>query len=52
MHLADLVGKTGIEENTFRSGGFTGIDVSHDTDVAGIFKIVVFCHFSLKRIKI
>ena len=45
MHLADLVGKTGIEEDTLRSSGFSGIDVSHDADVSCEFKLVVFSHF-------
>ena len=41
VHLADLVGQAGVEEDTLRSGGFTGIDVGHDADVAGIFKLFV-----------
>ena len=41
MHLTDFVSKTGIEKNTLRRGSLTGIDVSHDTDVARIFKLFV-----------
>ncbi len=35
VNLTDLVSKTCIEEDTLRSGGFSGIDVSHDADIAG-----------------
>ncbi len=35
MHLADLVGKTGIEEDTLGRCGLAGIDVGHDADVSG-----------------
>ena len=34
MHLTDFVGQTRIKQNTFRGCGFSGIDVSHDTDIA------------------
>ena len=35
-----------IEEYTLRCGGFAGVDVGHDADVAGILeKFVGFCHF-------
>ena len=37
MHLTDLVGKTGIEKDTLGSSGLTGIDVSHNADIARIF---------------
>ena len=33
MHLTYLVCLTGVEENTLRRCGLSGIDVSHDTDV-------------------
>ena len=36
MHLTDLVCFTRIEKDTFGSGCFTGIDVSHDTDISRI----------------
>ena len=36
VHLADLVRFTRVEKNSFRGGRFTGIDVSHDTDIASI----------------
>ena len=45
MHLADTVGLACIKKDAFGSCGFSGIDVSHDTDIAGKSKIVVFCHF-------
>ncbi|CDJ79006.1 Hypothetical protein SMB2099_4392 [Serratia marcescens SMB2099] len=34
MNFTDFVVYTGVEQNTFGSGGFTGVDVSTDTDVA------------------
>ena len=33
VNLADLVGLTGVEKDTLGGSGFTGIDVSHDTDI-------------------
>jgi len=45
MNLTDFMSQTGIEKNTFGSSGFTGIDVSHDTDITGKLKFVVFSHF-------
>ena len=33
VHFTNFVSFTGVEEDTFGSGGFTGIDVRHDTDV-------------------
>ena len=45
MHLSDLVDLSGVIKDTLRSGCLTGIDVSHDTDVPGEFKIS-FCHSS------
>jgi hypothetical protein len=37
------VSTTGIEKNPFRSGRLPGIDVSHDSDVSGIFQVGVHC---------
>jgi hypothetical protein len=34
MDFADLVGDPGVEQDPFRGGGLTGIDVRHDADVA------------------
>src|SRR2546427_7403537 len=34
VHFAQLVGHTGIEQDTFRGGGFACVDVGGDTDVA------------------
>ena len=34
VHFTDFVSQTGIEQNTFRSSCFAGIDVSHDADIA------------------
>ena len=45
VNLTDLMCQTGIEKDTFGCCGLSGIDVSHDADIAGKSKIVVFCHF-------
>ncbi len=34
MNFTDLVSLAGVEQDTFRGRSFTGIDVSHDTDVS------------------
>ena len=34
VYLTDLVGLTGIVKNAFAGGGFTGINMRHDTDVS------------------
>jgi hypothetical protein len=40
--------QTGVEEDALGCGGLTGVDVSHDADVARIFKMFVyFCHYGL-----
>ena len=36
VHLADLMRNAGIKKHAFRDGGLAGIDVSDDTDVAGL----------------
>jgi hypothetical protein len=36
MHLANLVRFTGVKKNALARGGFAGIDVRHDADVARI----------------
>ncbi|CCK08778.1 hypothetical protein BN136_2250 [Cronobacter universalis NCTC 9529] len=33
MNFTDFVVYTGVEQNTFGSSGFTGVDVRTDTDV-------------------
>ena len=43
MYLTDFVSLTGIVENTLSGCGLTGIDVRHDTDVSGEFKISSHC---------
>jgi hypothetical protein len=35
------MGTTGKEQNTFSCCGLTGIDVSHDSDISGIFQVIV-----------
>jgi hypothetical protein len=36
MHFTDLIVDAGVVEDPLRSRGLTGIDVSHDTDIAGL----------------
>ena len=38
MGLAELVVDTGVEQNTFRSRGLAGVDMSHDTDISRFLK--------------
>ena len=45
MYFTDLVVDTRVEEDTLRGRRLTGIDVSHDTDVASLFKGILSCHF-------
>ena len=44
MCFTDFVVYTCIKKDTLCGGGFTGIDVSHDTDISGIFKCTISCH--------
>ena len=37
VHLADLVGAAGVIEDALGRRRLTGVDVSHDPDVAGLF---------------
>lgn len=39
VHLADLVGLARVEKDSLGRSGLTGIDVGHDTDIAGIMQI-------------
>ncbi len=41
MHLADFMRQAGVEQNALRSGGLAGINVSHNADIARIFKFCV-----------
>ena len=36
VRLADLVGFARVKKDTLRRGGLTGIDVSHDADIASV----------------
>ena len=38
MGLTELVVDTGVEQNTFRSRGLAGVDMSHDTDISRFLK--------------
>ena len=38
MNFANLMGLAGVEQDTFRRGGLTGIDVCHDADVSRSLK--------------
>ncbi len=44
VHLADLVGATGVVEDPLGRRGLTRVDVSHDPDVAGLFEGKFACH--------
>ena len=51
MNLADFVGEAGVEEDALRGGGFTGIDVGHDAEVARKSEMFVyFSHFGFNGI--
>ncbi len=41
VNLAETIGHAGVEQNCFDEGGFTGITLSYDTQVAQ------FCSFKL-----
>ncbi len=34
VHLTNLVGQSGVVQDTFRRGGLAGIDVRHDADIS------------------
>ena len=38
MNLTDLMSLTGVEQDAFRGGRLTGVDVSHDADISCSFK--------------
>ena len=38
VSLTYLVVDTGVKQNTFGRSGFTGVNVSHDTDISGFLK--------------
>ena len=44
MGLTDLIVLTGVEQNTLGGGSLTGIDVSHDAEVSGIFQGILSRH--------
>jgi hypothetical protein len=39
VHLTDLVGNTGVEQDTFGRGGLTGVNVRHDSNVANLVQV-------------
>ena len=47
MGLTDLVVLAGVEQDTLGSGGLTGIDVSHDAEVSGVFQRILSRHSSV-----
>ncbi len=50
VHFTDFVSKTGVEKDTLGGSGLTGIDMSHNADIARIFKLfVVISHFAVFR---
>ena len=44
VDLTDLVGLTGVVEDALGSGGFTGIDVSHDAEVTSLLEGGLLSH--------
>ena len=42
--LAQLMGLTGVEQDTLGRSGLTGIDVSHDADIPSMLKRILSCH--------
>jgi len=36
VRFADFVSLARVEKDTLRSSGLTGVDVSHDTDIANV----------------
>ena len=44
VHLADLVGAAGVEEDALGRGGLARVDVGHDPDVAGLLEGKFACH--------
>jgi hypothetical protein len=38
VHLAHFVGFARIEQNSFGCGGFAGVNMRHDPDIAGVFQ--------------
>ena len=47
MGLTDLVVDTGIEQDTLSRRRFTGVDMSHDTNVSGTLKRFLSGHNNL-----
>jgi hypothetical protein len=39
VNLTNLVAYARVVEDTLSGRGFTGINVGHDADVAGVFKV-------------
>jgi hypothetical protein len=42
MNFTDFMVYTGVEQNTFGSSGFTGVDVRRDTDVTVSVRWVLY----------
>ena len=47
VHLADLVGPAGVEEDALGRGGLARVDVGHDPDVAGLFEGKFACQLAI-----
>mmetsp|Transcript_11152 Transcript_11152/g.14697 ORF Transcript_11152/g.14697 Transcript_11152/m.14697 type:complete len:536 (-) Transcript_11152:66-1673(-) len=46
VHLTDVVGFTSVIQDTLGTGGFTCIDVRHNTEVTVMVECIVACHRS------
>jgi len=50
MHFADLVVDAGVEEDPLGGGGFAGIDMGHDADIAHPFYWCLTSHLKISVI--
>ncbi len=48
VHLTDLVGAPGVEQDPLRRRRLTGVDVGHDPDVAGVLEAELAGHSLLR----
>ena len=47
MHFTDFMGNAGIKKNPLGNGGFSGVNVCDNADIADFFYGIMFffCHF-------
>ncbi|MNP64959.1 hypothetical protein D3C76_1605110 [compost metagenome] len=44
MNFTDFVRNACVEQDTFRRGSFTGVNMRHDPDITCIFQGELSCH--------